>query len=78
MDHRCIACGKSYGHRIGLTNHRRACVRWKEYDGLAKYKKRRLEVQLEDLQTPIETTGPMQEEDSTVEVHTYLLFYDFY
>jgi hypothetical protein len=64
MTFRCLGCGNTYGHKTGLSNHRRACDEWKNFDGLAKYKKRRLEMQTlgpnlgHNLQVPSETPGP--------------------
>lgn len=45
MDYQCAGCGNTYSHKTGLCNHRRFCKKYKNYDGLARYKRRRLERQ---------------------------------
>jgi hypothetical protein len=43
MSYQCIACGNTYESKRGLNNHWRVCDKWKNFDGAAKYKRRRLE-----------------------------------
>lgn len=79
MTFRCIGCGKTYGHKTGLSNHWRVCDKWKNFD-----KKRRLEMQTlgpnlgHNLQVPSETPqtpgpGPVQPNDLSFEVRKSLL-----
>ena len=80
MVYDCLGCGKSYNHKTGLSNHRRACIKWKTVDRLAKHrdKRRRLEVQ-NDMRPnsglSSEMPGPAQldESDLTTEVRINLL-----
>ncbi len=60
---RCLGCRSTFRNKIGLSNHRRVCVKWKTYDGVAKFKKRRLEMQSIDppsSQLPAETSDLAQ------------------
>jgi hypothetical protein len=70
MLYQCLGCGKTYGHKTGLNNHRRACDRWKNLDRVAKHKRRRLEMQnlgAESGQMPSQMPGPAQD-DFPIEV----------
>src|SRR6266852_9793175 len=62
----CLGCMSTFRNKIGLSNLRRICVKWKTYDGVAKFKKRRLEMQSMDppsLQLPAETSDLAQLND---------------
>jgi hypothetical protein len=91
--HKCIGCKRTFEHLTGLSNHQRRCAKWKDYDlvTVAIHKKRRLEqlertqaendarnIILDDNLSGLEMPGPAQEEDSTLEVRTDLLFHDLY
>ena len=41
MVYDCLGCGKLYNHKTGLCNHRRACIKWKTVDRLAKHREKR-------------------------------------
>ena len=43
MTHKCYGCGRTFAHKTGLSNHRRVCIKWKDYDDVTVQKKRRLE-----------------------------------
>ena len=58
----CFPCGATFRSNRGLSNHRRACVKYKEFDELARYKRRRLEIRSE-------TPGPAQGNDLSLDAH---------
>jgi hypothetical protein len=39
----CYGCGGNYKDKRGLNNHRRVCSKWKNFDGVGKLKRKRLE-----------------------------------
>jgi len=47
MTHKCIGCKRTFPHKTGLSNHRRVCTAWKNYDTVTVQKKRRLEEEQE-------------------------------
>lgn len=72
MDYECIGCGSTYEHKTGLNNHRRYCYKYKEFDGWARRKRRRLD---QESQVPLEASGSAQPNDLVLEVHK-LVFSD--
>jgi hypothetical protein len=64
MSYRCLGCGDTHQSKRGLNNHRRSCLGWKTLDGVATYKRRRVDMQTlgpnlgRNLQVPSETLGP--------------------
>lgn len=48
MTFKCIGCKRTFDHKSGLSNHRRVCLRWKNYDNVTMQKKRRIEQQQDD------------------------------
>ncbi len=76
--YRRLGCGRCFGHKTGLNNHRRACDKWKNFDGVAKYKRRRMEIQNmrpdsgHDSQAPLETPGPAHPVDLPKDVRNFL------
>lgn len=81
MTYKCLGCGRTFGHKTGLNNHRRVCVEWKNLDGVAKHreKRRRLEMQNlgpnlgHNLPVPSEAPGLSQQNDLSLEVRISLL-----
>jgi len=75
MSYRCLGCGNSYEHKTGLSNHWRSCTEWKDLDGVADYKRRRLAKQTweqnsgQNLQILPDSPGPAQPGELSVEVH---------
>ncbi|KAI0250792.1 hypothetical protein BJV78DRAFT_1217003 [Lactifluus subvellereus] len=73
MTFACIGCGRSFGHKTGLSNHRRVCTRWKNFDAITiqkmkrrrEYQQRTLDVNsqqhLGDPSRPTEPPGPAQQ-----------------
>jgi hypothetical protein len=83
MVSRCLGCGNTYESKRGLLNHRRTCYKWQNFDGVAKYKKRRLAQEkqtlgpdsVNSLQVPSETAGQAQPlaNDLSLEVRKWLV-----
>ena len=71
----------TFGHKTGLSNHRRVCVKWKNVDGVAKHreKRRRLEMQTlgpnsnHNLPVPSKAPGLSQQNGLSLEVRISLL-----
>jgi hypothetical protein len=58
-----LDAGRQMRHKTGLSNHRRAFDKWKYFDRLGDYKRRRLHLGpnlRHNLQGPSETPGPAQ------------------
>ena len=53
--HHCYGCGKDYEDKKSITNHRRACKKWKTLDGVKNHKRRRLEI-IENPPAPVQET----------------------
>jgi hypothetical protein len=68
MVYRCLGCGKTYGHKTGLNNHRRACDKWNNVNRVAKHKRRRLEGPNMGL-----NQGVAQPDDLSIEASIWLL-----
>jgi hypothetical protein len=66
--HCCVGCGKGFEHKTGFSNHQRNCDKWKNFDGVCKLKRRRLNNQAVG---PSDAPGPVQprviEEDDAPE-----------
>ena len=70
----CLGCQRRFGHKTGLSNHQHACEKWKNFDGVAQYKRRRMEIHnmrpdsTHDIQPPSEVPGPAHPSDLPIEV----------
>jgi hypothetical protein len=69
--YRCLGCGRLFGHKTGLNNHRRVCDKWDKLDRVEKHKKKRLEML--EMQNMGPDPGPAQPNDLLTKVSNFCL-----